>query len=411
MRTNSATSAKNAQGSLRLEQNNIMENKQFETQAIRAQLERTDYNEHSAPLFLTSSFVFDTAEEMRAAFNEESDDFIYSRYVNPNTSEFINKVCLLEGAEAGFATATGMAAIFTTFMSILKSGDHVVSCSSVFGATHAVFTKYFPKWNISYSYFNTNNANEIEKLIKPETKFIYLETPTNPAIELIDLELVAAVAKKHNILLIVDNCFATPYLQNPIKYGADLVIHSATKYMDGQGRVLGGIVVGKKELVHDIYLFGRLTGPSMSPFNAWVLSKSLETLALRMDRHCENALYVAQKLEGHAQLENVSYPFLPSHPHHAIAKKQMKAGGGIITLTLKGGYEAAKQFLDKLQMIKISPNLGDARSIVTHPASSTHCKLSEEERLKVGITPGLIRVSIGLENKEDILNDLLSALK
>ncbi len=411
MRTNSATSAKNAQGSLRLEQNNIMENKQFETQAIRAQLERTDYNEHSAPLFLTSSFVFDTAEEMRAAFNEESDDFIYSRYVNPNTSEFINKVCLLEGAEAGFATATGMAAIFTTFMSILKSGDHVVSCSSVFGATHAVFTKYFPKWNISYSYFNTNNANEIEKLIKPETKFIYLETPTNPAIELIDLELVAAVAKKHNILLIVDNCFATPYLQNPIKYGADLVIHSATKYMDGQGRVLGGIVVGKKELVHDIYLFGRLTGPSMSPFNAWVLSKSLETLALRMDRHCENALYVAQKLEGHALLENVSYPFLPSHPHHAIAKKQMKAGGGIITLTLKGGYEAAKQFLDKLQMIKISPNLGDARSIVTHPASSTHCKLSEEERLKVGITPGLIRVSIGLENKEDILNDLLQALK
>lgn len=388
-----------------------MKDKQFETQAIRAQLERTDYNEHSSPVFLTSSFVFDTAEEMRAAFNEESDDFIYSRYVNPNTNEFINKVCLLEGAEAGFATASGMAAIFTTFMSLLKSGDHVVSCSSVFGATHAVFTKYFPKWNISYSYFNTNSVNEIEKLIKPETKFIYLETPTNPAIELIDLELVSKVAKKHNVLLIVDNCFATPYLQNPIKQGADLVIHSATKYMDGQGRVLGGIVVGKKELVHDIYLFGRLTGPSMSPFNAWVLSKSLETLALRMDRHCDNALYIAQKLEGHAQLENVSYPFLPSHPHHTIAKKQMKAGGGIITITVKGGYDAAKKFLDKLQMIKISPNLGDARSIVTHPASSTHCKLSEEERLKVGITPGLIRVSIGLENKEDILNDLLNALK
>jgi O-succinylhomoserine sulfhydrylase len=388
-----------------------MENKHFETQAIRGQLERTEYNEHSVPLFLTSSFVFDEAEDMRAAFNDESDDFIYSRYVNPNTNEFINKVCLLEGAEAGFATASGMAAIFTTFMSILKSGDHVVSCSSVFGATHAVFTKYFPKWNISYSYFDTNSVNDIEKLIKPETKFIYLETPTNPAIELIDLELVATVAKKHNILLIVDNCFATPYLQQPIKYGADLVIHSATKYMDGQGRVLGGIVVGKKELVHDIYLFGRLTGPSMSPFNAWVLSKSLETLALRMDRHCDNALYIAQKLEGHVQLENVSYPFLASHPHHTIANKQMKAGGGILTVTVKGGYEAAKHFLDKLQMIKISPNLGDARSIVTHPASSTHCKLSEEERLKVGITPGLIRVSIGLENKEDILNDLLQALE
>jgi O-succinylhomoserine sulfhydrylase len=387
-----------------------MKNKHFETQAIRAQMERSDNNEHSTPIYLTSSFVFDTADDMRAAFNDDSDAYIYSRYVNPNTSEFINKVCLLEGAEAGFATATGMAAIFTTFMSILKAGDHVISCSSVFGATHAVFTKHFPKWNISHSYFNTNNVNEIEKLIKPETKFIYLETPTNPAIELIDLEIVGALAKKHNLLLIVDNCFATPYLQQPIKYGADLVIHSATKYMDGQGRVLGGIVVGKKELVNDIYLFGRLTGPSLSPFNAWVLSKSLETLALRMDRHCENALHIAKVLEGNSKLENVSYPFLPSHPNYNIAKKQMKLGGGIITVTLKGGYEAAKQFLDKLQMIKISPNLGDARSIVTHPASSTHCKLSETERLAVGITPGLIRVSIGLENKEDILNDLLQAL-
>ena len=388
-----------------------MKDKHFETQAIRAQLNRTDYNEHSVPLFLTSSFVFDEAEDMRAAFNEESDDFIYSRYVNPNTNEFIDKICLLEGAEAGFATASGMAAIFTTFMALLKSGDHVISCSSVFGATHAIFTKYFPKWNISHSYFTTGSVNEIESLIKPETKFIYLETPTNPAIELIDLELVASIAKKHQILLIVDNCFATPYLQQPIRFGADLVIHSATKYMDGQGRVLGGIVVGQKELVHSIYLFGRLTGPSMSPFNAWVLSKSLETLAVRMDRHCDNALYVAQKLEGHSKLENVSYPFLSSHPHHAIAKKQMKAGGGIITITVSGGYEAAKQFLDKLQMIKISPNLGDARSIATHPASSTHCKLSEAERLSVGITPGLIRVSVGLENKEDILNDLLQALQ
>lgn len=388
-----------------------MKDKHFETQAIRAQLNRTDYNEHSVPLFLTSSFVFDEAEDMRAAFNEESDDFIYSRYVNPNTNEFIDKICLLEGAEAGFATASGMAAIFTTFMALLKSGDHVISCSSVFGATHAIFTKYFPKWNISHSYFTTGSVNEIESLINPETKFIYLETPTNPAIELIDLELVASIAKKHQILLIVDNCFATPYLQQPIRFGADLVIHSATKYMDGQGRVLGGIVVGQKELVHAIYLFGRLTGPSMSPFNAWVLSKSLETLAVRMDRHCDNALYVAQKLEGHSKLENVSYPFLSSHPHHAIAKKQMKAGGGIITITVSGGYEAAKQFLDKLQMIKISPNLGDARSIATHPASSTHCKLSEAERLSVGITPGLIRVSVGLENKEDILNDLLQALQ
>lgn len=388
-----------------------MEKKHFETNAIRAQLERSENNEHSVPVYLTSSFVFDTAEDMRAAFNEETDAHIYSRYTNPNNSEFVNKVCLLEGAEAGVAMASGMAAIYTTFMALLKSGDHVVSCSSVFGATHALFTKYFPKLNISYSYFNIKNPNDIEKLIKPETRFIYLETPTNPAIELIDLEFVAAVAKKHKVLLIVDNCFASPYLQQPIKWGADLVVHSATKYMDGQGRVLGGVVVGKADLIKEIYLYGRLTGPSLSPFNAWVLSKSLETLALRMERHCENALYVAEVLEKNAALENVSYPFLKSHPHHAIAKKQMKLGGGIITITVKGGYEAAKKFLDKLQMIKISPNLGDARSIATHPASSTHCKLSEEERLSVGITPGLIRISIGLENKEDILNDIQQALK
>jgi O-succinylhomoserine sulfhydrylase len=388
-----------------------MKDKKFETQAIRAQMERSENNEHSVPLYLTSSFVFDTAEDMRAAFNDESEAFIYSRYTNPNNNEFVNKVCLMEGAEAGVALASGMAAIYTTFMALLKSGDHIVSCSSVFGATHALFTKYFPKLNISHSYFNIKNPNDIEKLIKPETKFIYLETPTNPAIELIDLEFVAAIAKKHKVLLIVDNCFATPYLQQPIKQGADLVIHSATKYMDGQGRVLGGVVVGKKELINEIYLFGRITGPSMSPFNAWVLSKSLETLALRMDRHCENALFIAEALEKNSSLENVSYPFLKSHPHHAIAKKQMKAGGGIITVTVKGGLEAAKKFMDKLQMIKISPNLGDSRTIATHPASSTHCKLSEEERLSVGISQGLIRISIGLENKEDILNDIQQALK
>ncbi len=387
-----------------------MIDKHFETQAIRAQLQRSSYNEHSSPLFLTSSFVFDTADDMKAAFNDETDDYIYSRYVNPNTNELINKICLLEGAEAGISTASGMSAIFTTFMGLLKSGDHVVSCSSVFGATHALFTKYFPKWNISHTYFNTNNTSEIEQAINPETKFIYLETPTNPAIELIDIELVSKIAKKHNLLLIVDNCFATPYLQQPIKHGADIVIHSATKYIDGQGRVLGGLVVGKKELINDIYLFGRLSGPSLSPFNAWILSKSLETLAIRMDRHCENALYIAQQLEDHAQLENVSYPFLPSHPQYAIAQKQMKGGGGIITITLRNGYNAAKQFLDHLQFISISPNLGDTRTIATHPASSTHAKLSIEEKERVGITDGLIRLSIGLENKQDIISDILQAL-
>jgi O-succinylhomoserine sulfhydrylase len=387
-----------------------MKDKHFETQAIRAQLERSEYNEHSVPLYLTSSFVFDSAEDMRAAFADESDAFIYSRYTNPNTNEFVDKMVLLEGAEAGVAQSSGMAAIYTTLAALLKSGDHLISCSSVFGATHTIFTKYFPKWNISHSYFNANDPKEISNLITPNTKLIYIETPTNPAIEIIDLELVARIAKENKLLLIVDNCFATPYLQQPIKYGADIVIHSATKYIDGQGRVLGGVVVGKTDLIKEIYLFGRITGPSLSPFNSWVLSKSLETLSLRMERHCENALYIAEKLEGHKALGLVKYPFLKSHPHYDIAKKQMKGGGGIVTFSLKGGYEAGKKFMDKLGMIKISPNLGDVRTIATHPASSTHCKLSEEERLSVGISSGLIRISVGLENKEDILNDILQAL-
>ncbi len=382
----------------------------FETQAIRAQIARSENNEHSVPLYLTSSFVFDTADEMKAAFNEESDDYIYSRYTNPNTDELINKMCLLEGAEAGITTSSGMAAIFTSLATLLNAGDHVLSCSSIFGATHTLFQKYFPKWGITSTYFDANKLDSIENLIKKETKLIYVETPTNPAIEVLDLELLGKICKKHNILLLVDNCFATPYLQQPIKYGADIVIHSATKYIDGQGRVLGGIVVGRKDLIKEIYLFARVSGPSLSPYNAWTLSKSLETLALRMDRHCENALYVAQKLEGNDNIDLVKYPFLPSHPNYELAKKQMKHGGGIITFNVKGGYEKAKTALDKLKMVKISPNLGDTRTIATHPASSTHCKLSEEERLAVGITPGLIRVSIGLENKEDILNDILQAL-
>ncbi len=387
-----------------------MKDKHFETQAIRAQQERSQNNEHSAPIYLTSGFIFDTADDMRAAFADEKEAFIYSRYTNPNTNELAAKMSLLEGAEAGVVLASGMAAIFTTFMALLKSGDHVVSCSSVFGATHTIFNKYFPKWNIGYSYFDANNPEEAEKLIQPNTKFIYLETPTNPAIEVIDLEVIGKIAKKYNVLLIVDNCFATPYIQQPIQYGTDLVIHSATKYIDGQGRVLGGVVVGKKDLINEIYLFGRITGPSLSAFNAWSLSKSLETLAIRMERHSENALYVATELEKSNKIELVKYPFLPSHPQYAIAKKQMKAGGGIITIVVKGGYEVTKNFMDKLQMIKISPNLGDSRTIATHPASSTHCKLTEEERLAVGILPGLVRLSIGLEHKDDILNDILQAL-
>jgi O-succinylhomoserine sulfhydrylase len=383
---------------------------EFETLAIRAQMERSQNKEHSMPLYLTSSFIFEDAQAMRAAFNEENDDFIYSRYSNPNTQEFVHKVCLLEGAEAGIATASGMAAIYDSFMALLASGDHVVACSSIFGATHAILTKYFAKLGIEHSYFDAEAVELLPSLIRPNTKLIYLETPTNPAISLLDLEYVAKVAKEKGVLLLVDNCFASPYLQQPLQWGADLVIHSATKYMDGQGRVLGGVVVGRKDLVREIYLFNRVTGASMSPFNAWVLSKSLETLALRMERHCENALALAQALEGHPALAKVSYPFLPSHPQYAIAKKQMRLGGGTVALEFKGGGEAAQAFMNKLKMIKISPNLGDSRSIATHPASSTHCKLSEAERLRVGISQGLIRISVGLENQKDIMQDVLQAM-
>ncbi len=385
-------------------------NKNFETEAIRTQLERSQYQEHSVPLYLSSSFVFEDAEDMRASFTEEKERNIYSRFSNPNTSEFVDKVCKMEGAESGYAFATGMAAVFSSLAALLNSGDHIVSASSVFGSTHALFTKFFPKWNISTSYFKIDEVDKIESLITPNTKILYAESPTNPAVDIIDLELLGQIAKKHNLLLVIDNCFATPYLQQPIKFGADLVIHSATKLMDGQGRVLGGIVVGKKELIREIYLFSRNTGPSLSPFNAWVLSKSLETLAVRVDRHCENALKVAQFLETHPKINLVKYPFLKSHPQYEIAKKQMKLGGNIIAFEVKGGVAAGRNFLDAIKLCSLSANLGDTRTIVTHPASTTHSKLSEEDRLEVGITDGLVRISIGLENPEDIINDVNQAL-
>ena len=388
-----------------------MRSNNFETDAIRNQLERTQFQEHSTPMYVTSSFVFEDAEEMRAAFSEENERNIYSRFSNPNTTEFVDKVVKMEGAEEGYAFATGMAAIFSTFAALLKSGDHIVSARSVFGSTHALFTKYFPKWNIKTSYFDINNPNEIESLITASTKILYAETPTNPGVDIIDLELLGAIAKKHNLLLVIDNCFATPYLQQPIKYGADLVVHSATKLMDGQGRVLGGVVVGKAELVREIYLFSRNTGPALSPFNAWVLSKSLETLAIRVDRHYENALKIASYLENHENISKVKYPFLKSHPQYEIAKKQMKLGGNIIAFEVKGGLESGRKFLNNIKMCSLSANLGDTRTIVTHPASTTHSKLTLEEQLEVGITPGLVRISVGLEHFQDVINDLKQALE
>ena len=382
----------------------------FETTAIRTQLERTPYQEHSSPLFLTSSYVFEDAEEMRAAFAEEKERNIYSRFSNPNTSEFAEKVAFLEGAEAGFAFATGMSAVYSTLATLLNSGDHIVSARSIFGSTHSLFTKYFPKWNISHSYFNVNEEDKIEGLIKPETKILFAESPTNPGVDILDLENLGRIAKKHNLLLIIDNCFATPYLQNPIKFGADLVIHSATKLMDGQGRVLGGVTVGRADLIREIYLFSRNTGPALSPFNAWILSKSLETLPVRLDRHCDNALKIAELLEKEENAENVKYPFLESHPKYEVAKKQMKLGGNIISFEIKGGLEAGRKFIDNLQLCSRSANLGDTRTIVTHPASTTHGRLSEEDKLEAGITPGLVRISVGLEHWQDIYADLQNAL-
>ncbi|UKB84489.1 O-succinylhomoserine sulfhydrylase [Chryseobacterium sp. MEBOG06] len=385
-----------------------MEN--FETSAIRTQTERTQFDEHSTPLYLTSSFIFQDAEDMRASFAEEKSKNLYSRFSNPNVTEFTEKIAKMEGAEAGYAFATGMAAIYSTFAALLNAGDHIVSCQSVFGSTHTLFTKYFPKWNIETTYFKAEDAQNVEQYIKPNTKILYLETPTNPAIEILDLEFFGQIAKKHNLIFIVDNCFATPYLQQPIKYGADVVVHSATKLIDGQGRVLGGIAVGKEDLIREIYLFARNTGPALSPFNAWVLSKSLETLAIRVEKHCENALKVAEFLESHPNVELVKYPFLKSHPSYEVAKKQMKLGGNIVAFEIKGGIEGGRNFLDKIQMCSLSANLGDTRTIVTHPASTTHSKLSDEERNEVGITAGLVRCSVGLENVDDIIADLKQAL-
>ena len=380
------------------------------TQAIRIQTERTNEMEHSTPVFFTSSFCFDNAEDMRAAFADESNDNIYSRFSNPGVQEFTDKMAALEGAEAGFATATGMSAIFATFMTLLKSGDHLIACSSVFGSTVTVLNKYLPNYGIEVTWVPANDISKWEAAVKPNSKMIYLETPTNPGLDIIDLEAVNIIAKKHNLLLNVDNCFATPVCQRPIDFGADLVVHSATKWLDGQGRVLGGVIVGKKELIHQIYLFCRSTGPALSPFNAWVLSKSLETLDVRMERHAANALHIAKALENHPKIEWLKYPFLPSHPQHSIAVKQMKNGGGLVSFNLIGGVESGRKFLNNLKMLSLTANLGDTRSIASHPASTTHAKLSEADRLAVNITPGLIRISVGLEYVDDILNDILQAL-
>lgn len=386
-----------------------MEN--FETQAIRLQTERSAYREHSTPLFLTSSFVFDDAEQARALFADEVEGNIYTRFSNPNNGEFIDKMCALEHTEDGIATASGMSAMFLSIASFLKAGDHLVASRSLFGSTHQIITKILPRWGITHTYVDIDQPEAWEAAIQANTKMIFAETPSNPALDLIDLGWLSRLSKKHGLILNIDNCFCTPYLQTPATYGADLVTHSATKWIDGQGRVIGGCVLGRKDLIAEVRFMARHTGPSLSPFNGWILSKSLETLAVRMDRHCSNALALAEWLEKQPQINYVKYPHLPSHPQYALAKAQMRQGGGIVSFEVAGGIAQGRKFLDALQMLSHTSNLGDTRSIATHPSSTTHAKLTPEERLAVGITDGLIRVSVGLEHITDIQNDIAQALQ
>lgn len=382
----------------------------FETIAIRAQTERSQYKEHSVPLYLTSSYAFDNAEEGAQLFSGEASGYLYSRVGNPNTDEFARKMALLEGAKAGLSTASGMSAIFSTFASVLKSGDHMLSSASIFGSSYHVIEKILPGWGIETEFVDISQFKNWEKAFKPNTKLVFIETPSNPGLNLIDIEQLAELCHQHAVLLVVDNCFATPYLQQPIRHGADVVVHSATKFLDGQGRVTAGVICGPDDFIKTCAEFIVKTGPTLSPFNAWVLSKSIETLAVRMDRHCANALSIARFLESHPDIETVVYPELESHPQHKLARHQMLAGGGLVACEAKGGQERGRRFLNALKLHSITANLGDTRSIASHPASTTHCKLSPHEQLAVGITPGLIRFSAGLEHVDDIIGDIEQAL-
>lgn len=381
----------------------------FETKSVRIQVAQSAQKEHSVPLYLTSSFTFDNADHGAALFHGDEDGNIYSRFSNPNTDEFAAKMAALEGAEAGISTATGMSAIFTTLASLLQSGDHLVASESIFANTTYILREILPKWGIQCTLVQPLHIDNWRDAVRPNTRLFFLETPTNPALDIIDLEALGLLCKEKGILYIVDNCFATPYLQRPIDFGADLVIHSATKWIDGQGRVLGGAILGKQDQIDQCYSFLRRTGPAMSPFNAWVLSKSLETLAVRMDRHCSNALTFAKTLEQHPLVSKVIYPGLPSHPQYALAKKQMRQGGGMVSVEVAGGLEGAKNILNKLELFSLTANLGDTRSIATHPASTTHSSVPREEREAAGITDSLLRFSIGLETVEDLIDDFTQA--
>lgn len=381
-----------------------------DTQLIRIQTPRSPFREHSTPLYLTSSFCFDDAQQGMDLFNETLEGNIYSRFSNPTVQEFIDKVCMLEKGEDGVATATGMAAVFAGFAAHLAAGDHLVASRALFGSAHQIITQILSKWGVSHTYLDaTASREEWESAITPQTKMIYLETPSNPGLEIIDMAMVGEIAKQHDLIFFVDNCFATPLIHQPANFGANLVVHSATKFMDGQGRVLGGIVTGTKELIAPIRFFCRHTGPSMSPFNAWTLSKSLETLSLRMEKHCSNAMALAQALETIPGIKQVKYPFLPSHPQYDLAKKQMKAGGAMLTFCLDGTFDEVVRFTQALTIPSLTSNLGDARTTITNPATTTHARLSDEDKARVGIWPTLMRVSVGLELVDDLIHDFRQA--
>ena len=389
---------------------NDQHNPKIETRLVRTQTPRSGHREHAVPLYMTSSFTFENAEQARAMFAKEEAGYIYSRYDNPNVDEFIEKMCYLEGAEAGVAVASGMSAVFTALAGLLQQGDHVLASRSVFGSTHQILTQILPKWGISHSYGDIDKTELWADLVQPNTKMCVVETPSNPALDLIDLEWLGNFCRERGIILLVDNVFATPLLQTPLKWGANLVMHSTTKFIDGQGRGIGGVLVGDKAQIDDIRFFARHSGPAMSPFNAWMFSKSLETLPVRVERHCDNAERLAQFLADHPAVEHIKYPHHHTHPQYEIAKKQMCRGGGLVTFELVGGLEQGRAFLDALQMLSLSANLGDSRTIATHPASTTHSSLTEEARQAVGITPGLVRISVGLEHPDDIVRDVEQAL-
>lgn len=383
---------------------------QPETLAVRAGAVRSQFGENSEALFLTSSFVFENAAQAAARFIGEQPGNIYSRFTNPTVTMFEERLAALEGAEQCVATASGMSAILACVMGLLKAGDHIVASQSIFGATVNLFSNVIKKFGVETAYVSATDVSEWQAAVCPNTKLFFLETPSNPLTEISDIAAIAAVAKGCGALLVVDNCFCTPILQRPLELGADIVIQSATKYIDGQGRVLGGAVLGNKKLVEPVYGFLRTAGPTLSAFNAWVLLKGLETLKLRMDAHSANALELARWLEAQPNVARVFYPGLPSHPQHELAMKQQKSGGGIVSFEVRGGKEAAWRVIDNTRMISITANLGDTKSTITHPASTTHGRISPEARAAAGITDGLIRIAVGLEAVVDIQNDLARGL-